>query len=80
MNTTTLRSVLLWCTLINYVVLALWGLLMVLPHAWMHRLAGRWYRMSPEQFDTVNFAGIVLYKILIFVFNLVPLIALLIAG
>jgi hypothetical protein len=80
MSTTTLRSVLLWCTLINYVVLALWGLLMLLSHGWMHRLAGRWYRMAPEQFDTVNFAGIVLYKILIFVFNLVPLIALLIAG
>ena len=80
MNIATTRSVLLWCTLINYGVLALWGLSMLLPHDWLHRLVGRWYRISPEQFDTVTYAGILLYKILILVFNLIPYIALLIAG
>jgi hypothetical protein len=38
------------------------------------------YRISPEQFDNFNFAGLVLYKILMFVFNLVPYIALQMAG
>jgi hypothetical protein len=74
------RSMLLWCTLINFGLLALWGLLMLMPRGWLHRLWGRWYRISPEQFDTVNFAGILLYEILIFMFNLVPYIALLIVG
>jgi len=74
------RSMLLWCTLINYGVLVLWALLMLPPHGWLHRLCTRWYRVSPEQFDTVNFAGIVFYKILIIIFNLVPFIALLIVG
>jgi len=60
--------------------LTLWGLLIVLLHGWLHRLWGRWLRISPEQFDTVNFAGILFYEILIFVFNVVPYIALLIAG
>jgi len=58
----------------------LWGVLMVLPHGWLHRLWGRWLRISPDQFDIVSFAGIVLYEILIFVFNLVPYLALLIVG
>ena len=53
---------------------------MILPHGSLHRLWSRWYRISPEQFDTVSFAGIVLYKILIFVFNLVPYLALVIVG
>jgi hypothetical protein len=80
MNIAIVKSVLLWCTLINYGLLAFWGVLMLLPHEWLHRLWGRWYRISPEQFDTVSFAGILFYKILIFVFNLVPYIALVIVG
>ena len=80
MSLATARSVLLWCMLINLGGLALWGLLIVLPHGWSHRLWGRWLRISPEQFDTVNFAGILFYEILIFVFNVVPYLALLIVG
>jgi hypothetical protein len=80
MSVATVRSMLLWCTLINSGVLAVWGLLMLLPHGWLHRLTARRFRISPEQFDTVSYAGIVLYKILVLVFNLVPYIALLIAG
>ena len=37
---------------------------------------GRTPVLSTEQFDTVNFAGIVLYKVGILLFNLVPYIAL----
>jgi len=80
MSLATARSVLLWCMLINLGGLMLWGLLIVLPHGWSHRLWGRWLRISPEQFDTVNFAGILFYEILIFVFNVVPYLALLIVG
>src|SRR5262249_33318937 len=43
------RGLLLWCTLINYGLLALWGVLMLLPHVWLHRLWNRWYRISLEQ-------------------------------
>ena len=35
------RSMLLWCMLINLGGLTLWGLLIVLPHGWLHRPAGR---------------------------------------
>jgi hypothetical protein len=54
--------------------------LFVLPHGWMHRLWGRWFRLSAEQFDLVNFTGIVLYKSAVLLFNLVPYIVLRIVG
>jgi len=41
MSLATARSVLLWCMLINLGGLTLWGLLIVLPHGWLHRPAGR---------------------------------------
>ena len=62
MSTETLRTVLLYCTLINFGLLALWGLLFVLPHEWLYRWQGRRFRMSPDQFDALNAAGIGLYK------------------
>jgi hypothetical protein len=80
MNTETLTAVLLYCTLINFGLLALWGLLFVLPHEWLYRWQARRVRMSPDQFDALNAAGIGLYKILIILFNLAPYLALRIIG
>ena len=73
------RSTLLWCTVINYAVLLIWFLVYALPHGWLYRLWGRWVRLTPEQFDTLNIAGIILYKLGIMMFNLAPFIALSIA-
>ncbi len=35
------RSALLWCTVMNFGLLGLWGLLFLLPHEWMYQMAGR---------------------------------------
>ena len=80
MNIEMVRSTLLWCTVINYGLLLIWFLLYVLPHGWLYQLWGRWFHLTAEQFDTLNFAGIALYKLGILLFNLAPLAALYIAG
>lgn len=70
------RSFLLWCAVINYGILLVWFLVFVLAHDWLQRVHGRWFRLSQEQFDTLHYAGIALYKLGILIFNLVPWIAL----
>jgi hypothetical protein len=70
------RQVLLWCTVIDYGILLVWFLAFVFAHDWMHRLHGRWFRLSREQFDALHYAGMSIFKIGILLFNLVPLIAL----
>jgi hypothetical protein len=80
MSIEMVRSTLLWCPVINYALLMIWFLLYVLPHGWLYRLWGRWFRLTAEQFDTLNFAGIVLYKLGILLLNLVPFVALYITG
>ncbi len=80
MDLTTARHILFWCSLINYGILIAWVLLMIVPHDWQYRLVRRLYRVSSEQYDVINLAGIMLYKILILAFNIVPYIALLIVG
>ena len=79
MTVDVVRGVLLWSGIINYGILIFWILLYLFARGLLHRLA-RWYRLSPEQFDLIQFSGIVLYKLAIFFFNLVPYVALRIAA
>jgi hypothetical protein len=74
------RSFFLWCTVINYGLLVAWALLFLFAHDRLLRLWGKIVRVSAEQFDMLNLAGITLYKMGIFLFNLVPCIVLYIIG
>lgn len=80
MSLEVMRSALLWCTIINYGFYLLWVLLFLLPHQWMYRISGKLFHVSPDRFDTINFSGILFYKVVIAFFNLVPFIALSFVG
>jgi len=67
-----LRSVLGWCTLINYALLLFWFAMFVLAHDWLHRLHGRWFSVSKEKFDAIHYTLMGVFKLGIFLFNLVP--------
>lgn len=74
------REVLLWCAAINYGLVLFWFLLFAGAHDWMQRLHGRWFQLSIERFDTVQYTGMAIYKIAILLFNVVPYVALRIAA
>ena len=76
MSIETARSVFLWCSVFNYAFLIVWVVFATAGRDWLHRLSGRFFRVTPEQLDVVNFAGITLYKMGIFFFNIIPCIAL----
>ena len=68
---------LLFSTLINYAVLIAWFLAFVFAHGWMRNLHGRWFKLPDATFDAIHYGGMAAYKIGILLFNLVPLLALL---
>ena len=76
MTLATLASFLMWCSIINYGILIFWALLYIFAHGFMEKIHGRWYRLTPEQYRVMNVSGIILYKLLIILFNIVPYIAL----
>jgi hypothetical protein len=80
MDLHVVRDVLLWCTVINYGVLLCWLLVFILAHDWMLQLHCRWFRMPVEQFDTIHYAAMAIYKLGILLLNLVPYVALLIVA
>ena len=76
MNIEFAKSFLLWCTIINYAVLLIWVLFFMFAKNWMRQIHARWFKLNNEQFDAIHYGGIAFYKIIIFMFNLTPLIAL----
>ena len=80
MSLDTLRNFFLWCAVINYGMLVIWLLLYMTPHKWIFRIWGRWFHLTVEQFDAANYAGIVIYKAGILLFNLIPYLALRMVG
>ncbi len=80
MTVDMIRYALLWCFVINIGLLLWWGLLFIFAHDWMYRVHSKWFKMSVESFCSIHYAGMAFFKILIFVFNVVPYLALLIIG
>ena len=39
----------------------------------LYKLQGRWFKLSVETFDAINYGSLAAYKIGIFLLNLVPL-------
>ena len=78
MNIDQVRQFLLWSTIINYTVLVIWLLVFLSARGWLYNLHTRWFRFTPEQFSDLNYGGLAIYKIAILIFNLAPLIALMV--
>jgi hypothetical protein len=80
MTIESMRSFLLWCTVVNYAILVIWFLVFVFARDQMRRIHGRWFRLSDNQFDVLHYGAMAIYKIGIILFNLVPLVVLFCLG
>ena len=71
-----IRNALGWCALINMGLLLWWFLFFILAHDWMYRFHGKWFNLSVERFDAIHYTGMLLFKIGLLLFNLIPYLAL----
>ena len=69
-----------WCSVINVGLLIFWLLWFTLAHDFVYRIHGKWLKLSVERFDAIHYAGMTFFKICIFLFNVVPYIALRLVG
>ena len=76
MNIAQLTDFLLYCTLINYVILLIWFFAFIFAKNWMKKLHRQWFNLSDQNFDAIHYSAMAVYKIGILLLNLVPLIAL----
>jgi hypothetical protein len=80
MDIATVRAFFMWCTIVNGGLLILLFLICSFAGDWMYRMHGRWYPIPRDIFNVVVYSLMGLFKIFIFMFNLVPYIALVILG
>ena len=76
MTIEVIRGVLAWSAVINFGLLLWWFLFFSLAHDWTYRFHGKWFRLTPEQFDALHYGGMAVFKLGIVLFNLVPYLAL----
>jgi hypothetical protein len=79
MNIKAVRNVLLRCAVINYAILIVWFVALITAHDWIHQIHSRWFKLSPEQFDFLQYQAIAIYKMGVLLFNVVPFLALKVA-
>jgi len=72
MDIETLRSFLAWCSTINLILLLLWWVVFAAAGDWIRSLHGKWFELSRQSFDKIHYSGMVLFKMLVLMFNLVP--------
>ena len=71
-----LQALLGWCAIINMSLLLYWFLILAFAHDWVYKWHTKWFKIPVESFNTIHYAGITFFKILLFVFNIIPYIAL----
>jgi len=70
----------LGCTIVNVSLLILSFFLWMFAADFIYKLHGRWFPMPRETFNVVFYCFIGIYKILVYVFNIVPWVVLWILG
>ena len=78
MDIELLKSFLLWCSIINISLLSIWFLLFAMAKDFVYKTHTRWYNIPKEKFDSIHYSAMVYWKLSIYLFNIVPYIALVI--
>ena len=74
MDAGTTRRFLGWCTLINFVLLLWWWGWLAAAGDFVYQMHGDLLRIqiSRPVFDAIHYGGMLLFKLLVFVFSVVP--------
>ena len=62
----------MWCTILNMGLLVFSFLILTFAGDFVYRIHSKWFPMPRETFNVVLYSFIGIYKIIVFVFNIVP--------
>jgi len=80
MSLEMLKAFFMWCTIINIGLMMISFVLLTLCSDWVYRVHSKWFPISRVAFNTILYSFMGVYKLLVFVFCIVPWIALCIIG
>ena len=79
-NIDVVREFFMWCSIINIGLLLISWMFFWTGSGLIYRMHSKWFKLSQEQFYTSCFLVLAFWKISIFLFCIVPYIAMLIVG
>ena len=71
-----LKDFCIWCAVVNTVVMFVWFLNLTVTHDFMYKQHSRWFQISEQKFDAIQYSCVAGFKLFIVFFNIVPYIAL----
>ncbi len=80
MEISILKSFFLWCSIINGGMLLITFVILVFVRNWAYAIHSKLFGISRDAFNIVIYCFLGVYKMLWIIFNLVPYVALVIAG
>ncbi len=78
MDIAAIRTFFMWCTILNGSLLILSFILCCRGTDWVYRVHSKWYDIPRDTFNAMLYGFLGVYKMLWFVFNVIPYVALVI--
>jgi hypothetical protein len=75
-----LRDALGWCALMNIGILLFWFIMISFANDYIYRIHSSLFRISKKRFDAIHYQGMMFFKVGVFMFNIIPYLALRIVG
>ena len=70
------RDALGWCAVINTALLLVYWLVLLSARELIYRIHGKWFKFPAEEFDAIHYKNMTFFKTCVFLFNIVPYLAL----
>ena len=75
-----LSHILLWCIILDVCFLLIWFLMFVCVRNWIYRIHTRWFKISKEQFDSIHYMGMAMFKLATWIFFIIPYLAIVVVS
>jgi hypothetical protein len=80
MDIEMLTKFFMWCTIINAGLLVFSFLIVAFASDFVYNIHSKWFPMPRETFNVILYSFMGAYKLIVYVFNIVPWVALVIIG
>ncbi len=75
MDIALLSRILLWCIVFDFCFLSIWLIMFLSARNWIYRMHTQWFKISEEQFDSMHYAGMAIFKLAAWLFFIIPYLA-----
>ncbi len=72
MDIEMLSRFLMWCTILNMGLLVLSFLILAFAGDFVYKIHSKWFSMPRETLNVVLYSSLILYKVIILAFNIIP--------